>query len=138
MRTSNSRFAFPFHLQNGVDAMIINIVLLILTAVIAGLVPTLLFFATAADKRVLVIGGLATAASYLPVALGLPILLGIRTNGLALYPLWAILLAFPIGLVWKLVQGAAPPPPTEEERIAEIQAKARAKARALREKRDRS
>lgn len=118
--------------------MLINILLLVLTAVIAGLLPTLLFFATAADKRVLIVGGVATAASYLPVAMGLPILVGIRTNGLALYPLWAVILAFPIALVWKLIQGAAPPPPTDEERTAEIQAKARAKARALREERDRS
>lgn len=116
--------------------MLINILLLALTAMIAGLVPTLLFFATAADKRVLIIGGAATAASYLPVAMGLPMIVGIRTTGLALYPLWAVILAFPIALVWKLIQAAGPPPPTEEERIAAIQAKARAKARALREERD--
>lgn len=112
-----------------------TIVLLGLTALIAGLIPTLLFFGTAADKRVLVLGGVAIAMAYLPPAVGLPGLVVVGANGLVFYPAWAILIAFPLAAVWKLLQRAGPPPSTEEERAAEIRAKARSRAEALRRER---
>lgn len=114
---------------------IMTIVLLGLTALIAGLIPTLLFFGTAADKRVVILGGAAIALAYLPPALGLPGLVVVGANGLTFYPAWAILIAFPVAGVWKLLQGAGPPPKTEAERAAEIREKARAKAEALRRER---
>lgn len=117
---------------------LMTIVLLGLTALIAGLIPTLLFFGTAADKRVVILGGLAVTLAYLPPALGLPALVAVGANGLQFYPAWAILIAFPVAAVWKLVQRAGAPPKTEEERAAEIREKARARAEALRRERGES
>ena len=98
---------------------LMTIVLLGLTALIAGLIPTLLFFGTAADKRVVILGGLAVTLAYLPPALGLPALVAVGANGLQFYPAWAILIAFPVAAVWKLVQRAGAPPKTEEEQAAD-------------------
>ncbi|NIP79760.1 MAG: hypothetical protein GWM90_11290 [Gemmatimonadetes bacterium] len=110
--------------------MLMMIVALALTAVIAGLVPTLLFFATAADRKVLVVGGLGVVGSYMVVLwAGVPGILLMNVNGLNIFPVWALIVAFPVALVWKLVAGASRPPPTEEERLAAIREKARAKAR---------
>ena len=105
---------------------------LILTALLAGFVPSFLFFGEAVDRRVLIMGTLATVASYTPGLVGLPGLVRLGVDGVNIYPIWAVLLAFPIGLVWRLLLGARRPPPTEEERNAEIRARARARAEEIR------
>jgi hypothetical protein len=108
---------------------ILKILLVVLTAFIAGLVPTIIFFQTASDKKVLIIGGIAVAGSYGVVMAGLPSLGFITFNGLSVFPLWAIAIAFPVAAIWKLLSMGAPPPRTEEDRIAAIREKARQKAR---------
>lgn len=99
------------------------------TATLAGLVPALLFFGGVADRKVFAVGGVATAVSYAVVWLGMPAVATVTVNSLSVYPVWAIILGFPIAAAWKLAAAAAPPPRTEADRIAEIQAKAREKAR---------
>lgn len=110
-------------------SILIKLVLLAATALVAGLVPTVLFFRTAADRRVFIIGGAATAATYLVVRLGLPGLVVLTFNGLAFYPVWAILLGFPAAIAWRLGAALGPDAPTEEERMDRIRQQAREKAR---------
>jgi len=112
--------------------MLLSILLIASTAVIAGLVPTLLFFGTAADRKVLLIGGVATAAAYIAVAAGARPIVQVTVNGFNVYPVWAVVLAFVIATIWRLVSMAAPPPRSEEERIAEIRERARKRARRRR------
>jgi hypothetical protein len=105
--------------------------LLATTAVLAGFVPALLFFGGVADRKVFIVGGVATAAAWVAVSLGLPTIASVTVNNLSVYPVWAVILGFPIAGFWKLGSRAAPAPRTEADRIAEIQARAREKARRL-------
>lgn len=109
--------------------LLVNVLFLALTAVIAGLVPMLLFFRTTADRKVFIVGGLATILSYFPVWFGLPMLSRVSAGSMHFYPIWAIVLGFPVALLWKLSTTALPAAPTEEERLARIQRRAREKAR---------
>ncbi len=101
---------------------------LALTAVIAGLVPALIFFRTAADRRVLWIGAGGVVISYVLFLLGVPPLARVTVNWLEIYPVLAIVSAIPVGLVWRVLSTTVPVR-TEEDRIAEIRERARAKAR---------
>jgi choline-glycine betaine transporter len=69
------------------------------------------------------------------VALGLPPLVVLTVNGMPVLPAWAIILGFPVALVWRLAMAALPRTPTEQERIESIRAKARAKAERARMRR---
>lgn len=112
-------------------SLLIKLMLLAATAVIAGLVPALLFFQAAADRKIFIVGGAGVAGSYVPVLLGLPPLATLTFNGLDLYPVWALALAFPVALVWRIAATLSPPA-TEEERIAKIREQARGRAERIR------
>lgn len=109
--------------------LLVTVLFLALTAIIAGLVPTLLFFRAAPDRKVFMVGGLATALTYLAVWFGLPMLARVTAGGMHFYPIWAIAFGFPVALLWKLSTAALPAPPSEEEELARIQRRAREKAR---------
>lgn len=99
------------------------------TAVVAGLAPTELFFGEVERRRVVIVGLAATVAAHVAVHLGVPYIFAVTVDDVTVFPVWAVILGFPVAGIWRWIAGVAPRRETEAERIAEIQAKARDRAR---------